>query len=223
MGELTKATFIKATKKGNSFEFDQSNSFKCQFNPTELKLGKGNCWNFKTNIGEDVPEAVFGGGTADSLEIDLLFDSTSEGTDVKEKYALLMKLASVDTRQVNESTQKGQPPYVVFHWGSYKSKVSVIEKITESYTMFLANGTPVRANVSVTMKEVEDDKKGAQNPTSHSEARKMWVVQHGQRLDWIAFEEYGDAAAWRHIAKTNGISNPRAIHAGQILKLVPLS
>lgn len=222
MSELSKATFIKAVKKGNGFDFDQSKSFKCQFNPTQLQIGKENCWTFKTNMGEDVPEAVFGGGQAQDLTIELLFDSTAEGKSVETKYAVLKELASVDTSKVNEKTQKGQPPYVVFHWGSYKSRISVITSIEETFTMFLPNGTPLRANVTVELQEVEDNNKGAQNPTSHSEARKMWIVEHGHRLDWIAFEEYGDSNAWRHVAETNNISDPRKIYPGQILKLVPL-
>jgi nucleoid-associated protein YgaU len=41
-------------------------------------------------------------------------------------------------------------------------------------------------------------------------------------LDWIAYQEYGDAAAWRHIAEVNNLHNPLSLVPGQLLKLTPL-
>jgi nucleoid-associated protein YgaU len=48
------------------------------------------------------------------------------------------------------------------------------------------------------------------------------VVREGERLDWIAYQEYGRAAYWRHIAETNDLADPTDIRPGQILQLVPL-
>jgi nucleoid-associated protein YgaU len=50
----------------------------------------------------------------------------------------------------------------------------------------------------------------------------VWVVVEGQTLDWIAYQEYGSAAHWRHIADTNDLDDPRQLRSGQILNLVPL-
>jgi len=87
--------------------------------------------------------------------------------------------------------------------------------------MFKADGTPLRAKVNVTFLRVPE-KPARQNPTSQSEPRKIWVVHEGETLDWIAYEEYGDPAYWRHIADTNDLINPKDLRPGQILKLVPL-
>ena len=88
--------------------------------------------------------------------------------------------------------------------------------------MFKADGTPLRAEVSVTFKQVAEATRG-QNPTTRTESRKVWIVHEGQTLDWIAYQEYGDPALWKHIAATNNLSNPMDLRAGQVLKLVPLS
>jgi nucleoid-associated protein YgaU len=92
--------------------------------------------------------------------------------------------------------------------------------MTQKFTMFKRDGTPVRAEVSITLKQVAEKPKG-QNPTSRSEARKIWVVEEGQRLDWIAYQEYNDASQWRYIAETNNLNSPD-IYPGQVLKLLPL-
>ena len=48
------------------------------------------------------------------------------------------------------------------------------------------------------------------------------MVEEGQRLDWIAYQEYGDAARWRYIAESNNLDDPDVLQPGQILKLIPL-
>ncbi len=48
------------------------------------------------------------------------------------------------------------------------------------------------------------------------------MVHEGQTLDWIAYQEYGDPAYWRHIAETNDLANPKDLRPGQVLKLTPL-
>jgi nucleoid-associated protein YgaU len=119
-----------------------------------------------------------------------------------------------------------QPPRCMFTWGDftrgdYLAFEAVLCNLRVQYTYFLANGRPVRAEVDVTFKAPEDVS-GGQNPTSRTEARKVWTVVQGQTLDWIAFKEYGDSAAWRHIARENNIKNPRQLRPGTILRLTPL-
>ena len=44
----------------------------------------------------------------------------------------------------------------------------------------------------------------------------------GERLDWIAYQEYGNPRHWRHIADVNDLANPFDLRSGQVLKLTPL-
>jgi nucleoid-associated protein YgaU len=104
------------------------------------------------------------------------------------------------------------------------SKMSYVKKVEIDYTMFRADGTPLRAEVDLTLTEYDLGWLSAipMNPTSMSEARKTWVVTEGQTLDWIAYQEYGNSIHWRHIAQVNHLTNPRDLRSGQILKLTPL-
>jgi nucleoid-associated protein YgaU len=98
----------------------------------------------------------------------------------------------------------------------------VIVDIAQQFILFKADGTPLRAWVTVTFSETAAKKKG-QNPTTRTEPRKVWVVHEGETLAWIAYQEYGDPNHWRHIAETNNLDNPMDLTPGQVLKLVPLS
>ncbi len=132
-------------------------------------------------------------------------------------------------RQVEELTNqskgvsvgsKAAPPVCKFVWGNF-SFVAIMESVKVTYTMFRPDGTPIRAKAKIKMKQVEEESfYPPQNPTSRSAPRKVWVVQEGQRLDWIAHEEYGNPAMWRYLAEINRLDNPMKLRPGQILNLI---
>jgi hypothetical protein len=214
------------TPETSSPDLDDANKLVCQFNPETLALSKNNHLTFKPDIGDDVPEVIFSGGMSSTLEVDLWFDTTVPGTnqgkDVRDVYVRKLRdLALVDDTAGDPG--QTQPTHLLVQWGKFISFYAIIENFREEYLLFLPDGTPIRARVHVCFKQVWDDKKkGATNPTSRTEARRTWIVEEGQRLDWIAYQEYGSTGAWRHIAQTNGIDNPLALRPGMILKLTPL-
>jgi len=210
---VQKAEIVKTT--------DRNKKVVCHFNPNELELTKNINWVEKSDIGGNASELVFGGGKAENLSIPLLFDTTATGQDVRDEYNTLFEMALIDTSKKNPKTGQGEPSMCMFQWGRFLSFTAVIEKITQKFIFFKGDGTPLRAEVTVTFKQVDVATK-PQNPTSRSEARKIWVIEEGQRLDWIAHQEYGNPAHWRHIAETNHLDNPFDLQTGQVLKLIPL-
>jgi LysM repeat protein len=205
---------------------DSSEMIECHFNPEQMILGRTVNWKFPDNIGRDLPKPIFKGGQASDITIELWFDTTDpplDGSgnpvsgwkdDVREHYKLLLKMTRKDD-------QNKDPGPVRFEWGKFLSFTAIITNVTQTFTMFQSDGTPVRAKVNVTLKEVPDEPT-TQNPTSRSQPRKIWVVREGETLDWIAYREYGSSAYWRHIAETNDLANPRDLQPGQVLRLVAL-
>ena len=94
-----------------------------------------------------------------------------------------------------------------------------MQSVNVTYTMFLPDGTPVRARAKVKMRQIEEGLHAPQNPTSRSVPRRVWVVKERQTLDWIAYKEYGDPALWRHLAQLNDLDNPLSLRPGQVLNL----
>lgn len=205
----------------------------CLFNPNQIQYSRTSRWHKLPMTQKSLPEYRFWGGGPASLKVDLFFDTTLDlsgpddiaveaGDDVRKYTEFLIALMEIDPDTLDQDSEPVRPPYCQFRWGDepYFEK-GIITQVSVNYTMFLPNGTPVRAMASVMFEEISIPEKG-QNPTSRSEARKMWVVEESQTLDWIAYREYGDPAMWRHIAETNGLDNPLDIRPGQVLKLVPL-
>jgi nucleoid-associated protein YgaU len=213
MPELQKAEILQVE--------NTSKKVACQFNPKDFTISRAIKWVYRSKKGKDLGPAEFAGGEAQDLTVKLIFDTTDTGSDVRDKYKTLLEMAQIDETKKDPKTGKGEPPTCMFQWGTYLSFKGVIKQITQNFTMFKPDGTPVRANVDVTFSETELGKKG-QNPTTRSESRKIWVVHEGQTLDWIAYREYGDPACWRHIAETNDLADPLDLRPGQVLKLTPL-
>ena len=66
--------------------------------------------------------------------------------------------------------QKFRPPVILFIWGRFIFK-GVIESLSQKYTMFLSDGTPVRAECAIKLRNVldnnmDDDKSQARTSDS---------------------------------------------------------
>jgi hypothetical protein len=202
---------------------DPSGSIEVSFNPNQIEYTASPEYEQVKNPDSDYGYRMYyTGNIASKIKMDLLFDTTITGDSVREKYIdFLVEL----TRPVPD-VDPIQTPKCMFTWGEFTegdflSFEGVVSDLRVNYIMFLPNGRPVRAEVDLTIKQ-PDEVTGGTNPTSRSEARRVWTVIQGQTLDWIAAQEYGDPSAWRHIAQVNNLTNPRALKPGMVLKLTPL-
>lgn len=213
---------VKATLRN----LDTQKRITCMFNPTDYTFAKSVSWSQSTDRGANVPQLEFTGGEPATLTLKLFFDTTGSGEDVRTKYTNdLWDLAMVNKDKIDPKTNKGRPPTCTFEWGNAWSFEAVVTSINTAFTMFLGDGTPVRATVDLSLKQAKDPGRfPAQNPTSGGAAgHKRHVVQQRETLDSIAAREYGLAHHWRHIAKSNGIDDPMRLKPGTVLNLPPLS
>lgn len=206
---LTKAYIVNLSSKDKVY---------CMFNPEEFTLSKQNTWTSKHVKGKNLPRVDFQQGGAESLKLQLFFDTYAEAKDVRECTGGLWKMMMISRENKEEKINKGRPPQVKFVWGTFSFK-AVIVSLTQRFTLFLHDGTPVRSIVDISLQQVSDaEDHHKQNPTSGGgpPIRTHRVVP-GERLDWIAHQAYGDATLWRLISDANDIHNPLRLRDGQIL------
>lgn len=112
---------------------------------------------------------------------------------------------------------------VEFQWGATWSFKAVITDISQKFTLFRYDGTPVRATLDIAFLQAkEEGRYPGQNPTTIGKpGYKRRVVQEGDSIDWIAYDEYGDSAMWRFIAESNNLDDPRRLKPGQVLAIAP--
>jgi LysM repeat protein len=182
------------------------------FNPTQYSLDQANTLAEVGVPGLSAPILQYVRGNGRSLSMDLFFDTYEQQTDVRDHTDLVYGLLDI-------RGPLHRPPVCTFTWGSFNFDC-VVERVGGRFTLFLADGTPVRATLSVTFKEfVEVEVLVRSPPTESADHAKTYVVRRGDTLASIAAAEYGDPARWRVIAGANRIANPRLLAPGTRLSL----
>jgi nucleoid-associated protein YgaU len=100
----------------------------------------------------------------------------------------------------------------------------VMESIKQKFTLFSPNGVPLRATLTVSLREYKtlDDQLENLNPSSPDRTHAHVLVQ-GESLSGIAEQYYQRSNQWRAIADANAIYDPRRIEAGRVLKVPTLA
>ena len=190
-------------------------SVECMFNPFEYTVTKNNSYGEKSRNRSDVPEVEFKSAGPQTLKLNLIFDTYEKDEDVSLTTRKLWKLMEAKTRQDAGNNNKVPPPEVAFEWGVFKF-AAVITNMSQKFTLFKIDGTPVRAKVDITFTQHKDEEDYTnQNPTSGGgPSERVRTVIAGDRLDLIAYKAYGDSTKWRIIAERNDIDNPFALRPG---------
>jgi uncharacterized membrane protein YgcG len=144
--QLAKAKLMAVNKEAPDIEV--------MFNPKELSFSRSVNWESKDgNRGTSLlPKINFSGVQPYQFTLQqLLFDTYETKESVMTKYIDNIKKGV-------ETIQRGQdqrPPVYIFMWGENKYFPCVIESLTYTLTMFLTDGTPVRALVDIQLREVD--------------------------------------------------------------------
>src|SRR5579859_3223146 len=152
---------------------DTNDRVECQFNPNEVSISKSNQWAAEKSTGTTLPDVHFKGEGAASLTLSLIFDSYEQRADVRDqtKKVLGLMSGSVDEMDAKHNKHK-RPPHVMFTWGNFSTFPAVITQVGQKFTLFLENGLPARATLSVTLQEVPEKtakkRQQGQNPTSRA-------------------------------------------------------
>jgi hypothetical protein len=190
-------------------------SIKVMFNPGEYSIQKANQYAETPLLGLPTPIRQFSSGGAETLTLDLFFDTYEKGEDVRVYTEKVAGLLNIDP-------ELHAPPTLKFIWGKLSFKC-VLEQVTKKFTMFLADGTPVRATLGVTFKEYKTiQEQLASRPLQSADRTKSRIAQEGDSLWSMAAQEYDDPALWRMIARANEIDNPRFLTPGMQLTIPPL-
>ena len=231
MVNLQKATFKVFDKSGGSVSCD------VRYNPNSLTFDKKPKLANIAIPGLDAPLKQFVRNEAETLTVELFFDSTEQGTgagatsvtDYTDAFYGLVKILP-DTHAT---------PVCSFAWGKrfpgdrlperYKNQrrtefKGVVTDVKQDFQLFSPEGTPLRAVLTVTMDEYRPlheqlDKLGLMS-ADHSRSH---VLERGDTVALVAWLHLDDAGAWRRIADANDLDDPRRLEPGRTLLVPPLS
>lgn len=212
---------ILVEKDGGVLVFEQNSAITVLFNPNKLVFSKSVNWKKQGAAQRDVPELQFTNAQPRTLNLDLISDTYDtpdvEKKDVRKHTKKLFHLTTVE-----EHGDKHRPPVCRLSWGSVGVFFQgVLERLEQQFTLFMEDGTPVRATSRCTFKEwrTNYDDLNKQKPES-SDIAKIRIVKRGETLSGIAAAEYRDPGLWRPIADENDIDDPLSLVPGTVL-LIP--
>lgn len=205
-----------ALEKATLTNLDKGEEIKVLFNPKEYAIEKQTRWKEHYIQGLDSPAVQFTTGERQALSMELFFDTTDENEDVRSYTSKIEKLMQVDA-------DLHRPPLLMFTWGKLKFRC-VLEDLSQRFTMFLNNGTPVRAMLRVIFREyASSSSQFQQKPRNSADHTKVKKMEQGETLASIASREYNDPSKWRVIAEVNEIEDPLDIKPGTELKIPPIT
>lgn len=181
------------------------------FNPDEYTHNLSNNFAEIGIPGLRTPPIQYVGGQATELTMELFVDTYEVRSDVRAEVRRL-------TQFLDHLPTTGAPPVLLFSWGTFNFEC-VLVRVDQRFTMFLDDGTPVRATLNVTFKEFEPVEVDIQSGVFVGPPT-IRTLAAGENLSSIAGELLGDPRDWRKIADANGIENPRLPSTGAAI-LVP--
>lgn len=214
--KLEKATIKNLTKE---------ETIRVLFNPTQYQVTETNQFAEIGIPGVEAPPLQFVRGAARTLSMQLFFDTYDpDKEDPEQKKVTPSSDVRLYTKKIISllrlDSESHAPPICSFNWADF-TFIGVVERADQRFTLFLPNGTPVRATIDVSMKELGQHKANQGRRLFSADFIKSYVVKRGDTLSRIAGEKLGDPARWRLIAEANGLDNPLALKPGQALVIPP--
>lgn len=194
-----------------------NNDVEVQFNPPTLKI------TYSTeNKGGSQPggsSKQFVGQGSSKLAVELLFDTSQSGTDVRwwtGKVAYFL-----GARKQSDPNNKRTPPGAQFSWGTFEFS-GVVDSLQETLEFFSEEGTPLRATVQLGMTRLDivfpDSEKPADAKGGQPGARPLTPPPPDGNLIKGAGKN-GDSGNWKSTAAANDVDDPLRVPPGKRLDM----
>lgn len=230
MEKLAMATIVVMRQDGTQ------ESIPVQHNPTEFTLDKGVQVAEVPVPGLDAPLLQFVRGKSETMTVDLFFDTTDAGMG---QNAVSVTKQTDRIYSLTKIEPKGHtPPICAFMWNAKfpGSNISdetggqrreafqcIVESVKQKFTLFSPEGVPLRAVLTLTLKEYKTlHEQHWQLNLNSPDRTQAHVVARGDTLSSIAGEHYRRPSEWRRIASENGITDPRRLATGVVLDVPPI-
>jgi nucleoid-associated protein YgaU len=193
------------------------------YNPAEFTLEQGNTFAEIGIPGLAASPSQYVRGKLRTLAMELFFDSYETGQDVRRLTAPILALLDPDPRTL-------APPVLLFSMGRFQFRC-VLADAGQRFTMFVADGTPVRCTMTVRLQEYTEieieiqsglfvDAPGvsaAVDAIARPGTSLVHVVVRGDTVSALAGQYLGDPGRWREIADANAVADPLVLTPGATL------
>jgi hypothetical protein len=188
-----------------------------QFNPQSLRLNFAN----EDNSGSrSTPGQSTGSGTS-KLTVELLFDTTVDGSDVRrntENVAFFIKATP------GQNNQPPAQPGLSFEWGSFIFR-GIVKSMDETLDYFSDEGVPLRATLSLSIARpniefIPAPNRGSQGAAAGGQGTgataPLEAARTNDNVQSVAARN-GNSGDWKGIAAANNIDDPLRLSPGTLI------
>lgn len=213
--ELSKLTILAETSTPNTFD----QQIEALFNPNQIAIQQTINWNEAPTAQRDVVNTQHTNADPATLTLELFFDTYEKGSNVRDYTEKVSKLGKIE-----KHGNIHRPPVCKLSWGNFGVFFQgTLQSLTQTFTLFLSDGTPVRATCSCTFKQWRSDPEEIKRLDKKSaDIEKRYTVRRGDTLSSIAAREYHDPKLWRPIADANRLQELLFLTPGVTLSIPKL-
>lgn len=217
MGEPSKLTIYAF--RDDKFEQDTKKSFTVQVNPSTISYRKGVQTTKEKSLGTQYDSPQYSKHNAVSFSFDTVLDSTGA---IENRGDIPQQIKDLEAVVYDINGDIHSPNYLKVSWGSFIFK-GVLTSLNYQFTLFAANGQPLRVKVSFTLSGYTDKLQAAKLVNTQSpDLSRIIVIKAGESIAHWCNEIYGDPSYCTDIAAYNSLPSFRNVKPGTQLMFPPL-
>ncbi len=226
-GQLAKLKII-AYKDERFEEAVEDGEFNAQINPEKVSFKYQIELEEQQGKGTSGTQPRFGKTKPEELTFQFLFDATGsvplpDGTSAISDEGVETRISAFKRVVLQYNGEEHKPNNLKLIWGRLLFKC-VLNELNLDYTLFRADGTPLRASATAKfVGYVEDELRVATERRESPDLTHLRVIRDGEKLQDHVVSIYGDAALYLEVARANRLVNFRRLKTGQPLVFPPVN
>ncbi len=200
--------------------------FEVWINPASYSRKTQIVYNDRQAQGSAGPSPEFNRIADENVSFELMFDATgvipppsptSYTNGVADAINQLLTVTAIMNGGIHS------PNYLILAWAQLQFQC-VLKTIDISYTLFMPDGTPLRAKVQASFQSYSSEALLAKKTKKNSpDMTHLVTVKAGDTLPLLCYNVYGDSGYYRQVAAANGLIDFRNVAPGTELIFPPLS
>ena len=183
-------------------------------NPAKVKLTKGIRYAEDKQLGSLNGSNVYVRYKPETFYFECLLDTTNAMENDTEKQPVHDVVDALEQRLYDYNTEGHRPSFVKVEYGDI-TFFGQLKTLETEYTLFDADGIPLRAELKVTLTGYCSQKEEKAHFSKRSpDVSRIVTLKEGQTLAALCYEIYGDPLLVGQVARINNLNGYRDIPAG---------
>lgn len=224
--KLTIKAYTSSARNGNAIGM-----FEAMFNPTSFSQKYEIVYSKNQGYDSSGKPANYSRSKPNNLSLKLVLDGTGVN-EIGPTPLFSRKTVSDRVKEFVDLTFRlngkiHEPNYLVVEWGGKEDGGLIfscrLESVNVTYTSFNRDGSPLRAELDITLVSDQEVKKRAKKENKSSpDLTHSRIVKSGDTLPLLTKEVYGSSSFYLFVAQANNLSDFRNLTPGQELFFPPL-